>query len=330
MIETNVRLKPTKKNLPPARIAYSLPNGFVLPDAEMNTRQVALPRQQFSDFRDGMTDFFGNLSCQDHRNPEQLRSLNQLTNGANGRFAVGDHSGKVALNIDDQQEGVFWGNHGFCSCDEWICIYYNQAVSIKAAFPVVWDSIQIWWKDWANQFLVSLVAILLTLTVVGYPLVIFGVFEQALDLTHGIRTGILGFWQGLRKHWRQSLIWGGLNLLAVGMLGFNISFYYQIKTVLAAVLMFLTIFAALFWLTWQFYTVSCFFLQEEKKLKLAWKNGLAIILLQPGYALLVALAMLILMALSVSLLIPLFLGSLPLIAILGLRAVQRTIGQDPV
>jgi fatty acid desaturase len=83
-----------------------------------------------------------------------------------------------------------------------------------------------------------------------------------------------------------------------------------------------------FWLIWQFYAISCFFLQEEKTLKIAWKNGLAIILLQPGYAIIIAIVMLVLLGLSITTFIPLFLGSVPLIAILGLQAVQATLKQD--
>jgi hypothetical protein len=86
----------------------------------------------------------------------------------------------------------------------------------KTAFPVIWDSIKIWWKDWANQVLVALSAVLLSLTVVLYPLALFGVYEQALDLSHGIRTGILGFWKGFTTYWRVSLPWGLLNLLVIG------------------------------------------------------------------------------------------------------------------
>jgi uncharacterized membrane protein YesL len=198
----------------------------------------------------------------------------------------------------------------------------------KTAFPVIWDSIKIWWKDWANQVLVALSAVLLSLTVVLYPLALFGVYEQALDLSHGIRTGILGFWKGFRSYWRVSLPWGLLNLLVIGFLGFNTWFYLNVDHPIALVLMALMLGLASFWLIWQFYTVSCFFLQEEKELKPAWKNGLAIILLQPGYAIVIALVMLILVGLSLTTFIPFFLGSVPLIAILGLRAVQETIKQD--
>lgn len=199
---------------------------------------------------------------------------------------------------------------------------------VKAAFPVILDAIKIWWKDWANQVLVALVAILLSLTIVLYPLAIFGIYEQALDLTHGIRTGIIGFWKGFKGYWRKSLPWGLLNLLVIAILGFNIWFYRNVDHPIALILMVLMVLLVLTWVIWQFYSVSCFFLQEEKSFKVAWKNGWAIIVLQPGYALVIAVVMLMLLGLSLITFIPLFLGSVPLIAILGLRAVQATIKQD--
>ena len=192
----------------------------------------------------------------------------------------------------------------------------------------MWDAIKIWWRDWANQVLVAFAAILLSLTVVLYPMVLFGIYEQALDLTHGIRTGIMGFWQGFKRYWRKSLPWGLLNLFVVALLVFNVWFYRNVDHPIALVLMVVMVFLVLFWLIWQFYSVSCFFLQEERTLKVAWKNGLAVILLQPGYAFIIAIVMLILLGLSLTTFIPLFLGSIPLTAILGLRAVQATIKQN--
>ncbi len=209
-----------------------------------------------------------------------------------------------------------------------MCIHYNQGMPVKAAFPVIWDALKLWWKDWANQVLVALVAILLSLTIVLYPLVIFGIYEQALDLTHGIRTGIIGFWKGFKSYWRKSLPWGLLNLVIIVVLSFNIWFYRNTDHVLAMALLFLMGFLFLFWLVWQFYSVSCFFLQEDKTLKLAWKNGAAVMLMQPGYAAIIGLVMLLLLGLSITTFIPLFLGSVPLIALLGLRAVQATIKQE--
>jgi hypothetical protein len=66
-----------------------------------------------------------------------------------------------------------------------------------------WDvfvkALTLWWGDWANQVLVSLSAVLLSLTVVLAVPAYVGVLEQARDLTHGVRTGIGGMWLGFRR-----------------------------------------------------------------------------------------------------------------------------------
>ena len=49
---------------------------------------------------------------------------------------------------------------------------------------------------------------------------------------------------------------------------------------------------------------------------------------QPGYSMFLAITMLALLLLSARYYIPLALGSLPLIAILSLRAVQATLGKE--
>ena len=71
-------------------------------------------------------------------------------------------------------------------------------MSIKTGFTAVGAAFTLWWQDWTNQVLVCLAAILLSLTVVLYPAALFGVFTQARDLTHGVRTGIAGFWLGFQ------------------------------------------------------------------------------------------------------------------------------------
>ena len=195
----------------------------------------------------------------------------------------------------------------------------------KNAFPIILDSIKLWWQDWANQVLVAFAAILLSLTVVLYPMAIFGVTEQALDLTHGIRTGIIGYWKGFKTYWRKSLPWGVLNLLVIALLGFNVWFYRNISSAIGLPLMVLMSALLVFWLIWQFYSVSCFFLQEEKTLKLAWKNGFAVMVSHPLYVTLISIPVLVLLFLSARYFIPLFFGAESLLALLGLMSIQRTL-----
>lgn len=193
------------------------------------------------------------------------------------------------------------------------------------AFEVILDSVKLWWKDWTNQVLVSLAAILLSLTIILSPAALFGIYQESLDLTHNERTGLIGFWKGFRTYFRQSLLWGILNLLVLLILGTNTWFYYNSTLQFAPVLIVIVLVMGVIWVVWQFFSLSCFFLQEEKSLKLAWKNGLAVFLSQPTYASVIALVMLILLFLSFRFFIPLAIGSMPLMTILGLKAVQKTI-----
>ena len=195
------------------------------------------------------------------------------------------------------------------------------------AFDVIVDAVKLWWSDWGNQVVVSLVAILLSLTVVLFPAALFGIYQESLDLSHRDRTGLIGFWKGFKQYLPKSLGWGGINLIVVLVLVTNVWFYYNSLLESAPFLTIVTILMGILWLIWQFFSVSCFFLQEEKSLKVAWRNGFVTVLKQPLYALVISLVMLALLALSFTVYIPLVLGSIPLIAILGLKAVQATIKQ---
>ena len=193
------------------------------------------------------------------------------------------------------------------------------------AFDVIVESVKLWWSDWGNQVVVSLVAILLSLTVILFPAALFGIYQESLDLSHRERSGLIGFWKGFKQHLPKSLGWGGINLVVILILVTNVWFYYNSQLESAPFLTIVTIIMGVLWFIWQFFSVSCFFLQEDKTLKVAWRNGFVTILKQPLFALIISLVMLALLVLSFYFYIPLVLGSIPLIAILGLKAVQATI-----
>lgn len=193
------------------------------------------------------------------------------------------------------------------------------------AFDIIVDSAKLWWKDWANQVLVSLAMILASLTIVALPAALFGVYQETLDLVHDTRTGIAGWWKGLKQYFLKSLLWGLANLIVALVLLTNLWFYYNSEGSAAPLLVIVTIIMLIFWLVWQIYSLACFFLQEEASLKLAWKNGFIIIIKNPLYTLIISLTMLALIALSFSVYIPLVVGSIPLLTILSLQAVKATI-----
>ena len=193
---------------------------------------------------------------------------------------------------------------------------------IRKGLQVIGKAFSLWWQDWSNQELVSLAFILLSLTVLGFAPALFGVFHQALDLTHGIRTSIAGWWEGVKMYLKDSLLWGLLNLTALAIFAFTLWFYANSSFGLAPYLVILISVLALGWFVWQFISIACYFLQAERSLKLAWKNGFAVLLSKPLLVLLPGLLAVSLVLLSVRFFIPLMIGSPALISLIALLCVQ--------
>lgn len=203
-----------------------------------------------------------------------------------------------------------------------------KKLSLQDGIKTIGDAIKLWWADWSNQLVVSLAAILLSLTIVLYPVALFGVFYQAVDLTHDLRTGLGGFWIGFKKYIKPALLWGLVNTLGVVVFSFSFWFYANSRFIAAPMLVLASLLALVIWLTWQFLAIACFFLQEPQTLRLAWKNGLALLLTHPLYLLPVAIFIFALTFISIRFFIPLVAGSEALLALLSLRAVQTTIKSD--
>ncbi|MBP7213095.1 MAG: DUF624 domain-containing protein [Anaerolineaceae bacterium] len=193
------------------------------------------------------------------------------------------------------------------------------------AFDIIVDSVKLWWKDWANQVLVSLAMVLASLTIVLLPPALFGVYKETLDLVHNTRTGISGWWIGFKQYFLKSLLWGLINLIIALVLLTNLWFYYNSQVDVAPLLVIVSIIMLIFWVVWQFYSLACFFMQEQASFKLAWKNGFIVIIKNPLYTLIISLTMLAILILSFYVYIPLVLGSIPLLTILSLLAVRATI-----
>lgn len=196
---------------------------------------------------------------------------------------------------------------------------------LRIGFDAILRALTLWWGDWANQVLVSLSMVLLSLTVVLAVPAYLGVLEQARDLTHGVRTGIAGMWLGFKREIRRSLPWGLLNLAVTAVFGFTLWFYANSSFAFAPALVIFITLIAFFCFIWQYFSFACYTQQEEKKIRLAWKNAWALMLTRPLLILVTGLLGAGLSFVSARYFIPLALGSPALIALLGLTAVQKTL-----
>lgn len=185
------------------------------------------------------------------------------------------------------------------------------------------QSFRLWWEDWVNNFVISLVMILSSLTVVLAGPALMGVCTAAADHADGARTGISGWWQGFRAYFWQGILWSLANLVMIVVLVTNIWFYYQIDTSWAPVIVAFFILLAVFWAIVQFYAFGYMIAQEDKSWWLAWKNSLLTILAAPVMTLVLAIFSLLIVLISLGLLLPLLFGTGPLLGLLSVLAVRN-------
>ena len=193
---------------------------------------------------------------------------------------------------------------------------------LRVAFRLIGQAFRYLWEDWANNVLISLLAILASLTLLFAGPAVMGVCVVGADLADGVRTGIAGWWTGFKAYFWQGVTYGMVNLALLTVFAISLWFYTEIDTIWAPLLAIALIFFGILWGFVQFYTPGYLVAQEEKSLALAWKNSLLTVLSAPIMSLVLGSFALGVALFSVGLFLPLFFGTMPLLGLLSVLAAR--------
>lgn len=199
----------------------------------------------------------------------------------------------------------------------------NRASNIKwlASWRTIGRGVVEWWDAWLDFEVITLVWFFAQLTVVLGPPATFGVYYVANVMAReGEALGVKGMIQGARMYFGKALLWGLINWLALILGAVNLYFYSQVASSWGLAAEFLVLSLVALWLITQFYAVAFFMEQTNQNVFLALRNGLYLALASPFYTLMLLVVVLLLIGLSLAFVIPIFLGSPALIAVLGTRA----------
>lgn len=189
------------------------------------------------------------------------------------------------------------------------------------AVQVLVNALGTWWDDWVNQTVINLVWAVCQVTIVLGPPATFGMAYVANRLVHGEATGLGGWWQGLRRYFVVSWLWGLANLIVAVVLYANLVMYGSFEGFWGPLLQGAALSVVALWVVVQLYAVPFLMEQTEPKLVQAWRNGLFTLLAAPGYSLVLIVAVASILALSFVTLAPLILGGPCLILVIGNQAV---------
>jgi uncharacterized membrane protein YesL len=186
---------------------------------------------------------------------------------------------------------------------------------------VVGRALRSWWDDWVNMAVVNMLWWLAWLTIVLGPPATFGVYYVANQLAHSQSVGLGGLLTGGRRYFAMSWRWFLLNVVVTAVIGANLLFYRSFDAVWADLMRAFFWLLAAAWLIVQFYALPYAIEQEEKRVRVALRNGLFTALAAPGYTAVIIIVALLILVISAGLFALLFIGGLCLIAVLGNHAV---------
>ena len=195
-------------------------------------------------------------------------------------------------------------------------------MNLPASWRTIGRGIMDWWDSWLDFEVMTLVWFFAQLTIILGPPATFGMYHVANKmLRDGEALGLKGMIQGARMYFGKALLWGLVNFLALLLGVVNLWFYYgQLDKVWGLAAEILVLLLVVFWLITQFYAVAFFMEQINQNVFLAIRNGFYLTMGSLFYTLMIMVVVVALVGLSVSFVIPIFLGAPALIVMLGTRA----------
>ena len=188
-----------------------------------------------------------------------------------------------------------------------------------SAFVVVGRSIRDWWDEMFLMVGVNLMWALLAIPVVTLFPATMGAFYLTYEKAHGRRVEFDYFWQAFRQYFGKAWALGAVNTVVSVLLVVNILFYLQQPNWLFY-LTILWIYLLILWVGIQIYVFPLAIEQENKSVKLIYRNAALLAMGKPLFTFTTALLLVIITALSIALSPLLLLVYIPLSGLIANHA----------
>ena len=186
-------------------------------------------------------------------------------------------------------------------------------------------------RDFYDEMLVmvaaNLVWFFLSILVLPFPPLTFGVFYMTNQVAHGRIPRVGMVFEGARRYLLKSWQVAIATLVIVGLLWVNIVFYGRFNTMPARIVQLVWFYVLLFWLLSQLYVLPLLLEMESPRLLLAYRNAALLVLANPGFTLLMALTMLSILGISVALGLPIAALTMSALALLSNRGLLAVIAR---
>lgn len=193
-----------------------------------------------------------------------------------------------------------------------------------SALRVVGHAFRDWWDEMFLMVGVNLMWALLAIPVITLFPATMGAYNLTYDKAHGRRVEFELFWQGFRQYFGKAWALGAINLVVTILLIVNILFYLNQPSWLFY-LTILWIYLIIIWLGVLTYVFPLAIEQEDKSIKLIYRNAVLLAVGRPLFTLVIALVQLLLLGISIALSPLLLLVYVPLSGLISNHALAMSL-----
>jgi hypothetical protein len=185
--------------------------------------------------------------------------------------------------------------------------------------------------SWASgqQALVITFAVLHAVPLILFPPTLAGLWNVANRVADGLAIHWSDYFEGFRLYFWKSLGLALINVLVLAILLSNIWFYtpgnnpLNLAANVNSAIQIAFILLTIMWLVYQMYPLAMLLEQKDQRLRTTLRNTGVLFITRPGFNILLALMLAIVIAVSTYLLVPWFVVTLAFIAIVCNKAVKH-------
>jgi uncharacterized membrane protein YesL len=175
---------------------------------------------------------------------------------------------------------------------------------MSGSMRVLWEGLQDAFDSMAELVIVNILWVLLTIPVLTAPGALAGAYYMTNLIAHRKPVTWRTFFEGFRQFFWLAWLWTLVNILAGFVVYSNFKFYEQFSGTWVAYLQGAALGAGILWMVLQLYVFPLLIEQEDRRLRIAWRNSFILLVSNPGLALLLILFLGLIVVLSVVLQVP--------------------------
>lgn len=171
-------------------------------------------------------------------------------------------------------------------------------------FRVLWEAVRHFWDNLIVLAVMNMLTVLLMLPVVTFPPALAGLWYIGNQAAHGETVQWGDYFQGFRRYFLKSWGLALIDVLVAALVALNVWFYrpdvfpFNISDNLAVWIRSIFVALGFIWWCYQLYPMAMLLEQEDQRIRLALRNSLILVIVNPGAAFVVGVLSLLVLVLS--------------------------------